>query len=173
MRRRTDPDVLLAIDDCHTRGYTPAQIERALSARPELAARVPTVRTIQRIVAERRVSASNSWRLVPVEPDPQIVLRVLGVSLMDGWAIAITEAEAGWITAIALAAPDMPPLLVRRAARLYMLESEQDADTLALDRLLAVAPWRGRAQEAFAHSLGLPSAAVVALGRSAAAAVSE
>jgi len=173
MRRRTDPDVLLAIDDCHTRGYTPAQIERALSARPELASRVPTVRTIQRVLVDRRVAAANSWRLRPVEPDPAIVLRVLGVSLMDGWALAMSALEARWVTAIALAAPDMPPLLVRRAARLYLLEMEQDGDTLALDRLLAVAPWRGRAQEAVALSLGLPGAAVAALGRSAAAVVSE
>ena len=63
---------------------------------------------------------------------------MLGVSLMDGWALTMSALEARWVTAIARAAPDMPPLLVRRAARLYMLEMEQDADTLALDRLLAV-----------------------------------
>ena len=108
--------------------------------------------------------AANSWQLRPVEPDPAVVLAVLGVSLMDGWALTMSALEARWITAIARAAPDMPLLLVRRAARLYMLEMEQDADTLALDRLLAVAPWRGKAQETVAYSLGLPSAAVAALG---------
>jgi len=157
IHRRIDADILATINYDAVRGMTPSQIQRELARDMALRGRMPTLRTIQRIVADTiGRDDSGEWHLAPEGPDPAAVLWVLAASLRDGWKVPISEAEAGWLRTIHRAAPELGPLTVRYLARLYLAAAARGEPTTLLDAALAIGPWRGASEREAYDALGLP-----------------
>src|SRR3972149_710402 len=105
IHRRIDADILATINYDAVRGMTPSQIQRELARDMALRGRMPTLRTIQRIVADTiGRDDSGEWHLAPEGPDPAAVLWVLAASLRAGWEGPISEAGGGWPRAVPPAA---------------------------------------------------------------------
>ena len=153
--RYVDGDVEDEIVTLASDAYAPKQIEGLLRNDPAFDARVPHLRTIQRIVKDaREPDTSAEWQL-EMAPDaaPAVVIDVLTelVIQTDGRVSSLTVAEAKWVTALRNLAPDIPALETFRLARLYMSRRRANRPTSNdLDAFLAFAPWRN-AEQALAH----------------------
>ena len=147
-RQRIDIDVQREIERLALSGWGAAQIEHDIRERDdELSARLPTLRTIQRIVkALTPEDTSDTWTLLESEPEHiGAVLEVLAamVRWTGGQKTSFTKAEARWIIAVRNAASDLPPREVYTLGKLYLLREGQKRTSPDLDALLAFAPWRG------------------------------
>jgi hypothetical protein len=124
--------------------WKPAQIEAYLRRQKKLAGRIPTLRTVQRLVAEHRpADASGRWDFAPgAAGDARTVLRVMArvTEVMEG-APVISNAEAEWITALAAANPDLTDFGLWFLARMYRAREAAGVPTPDLDALLAFSPW--------------------------------
>jgi len=137
--------VVEAIEERAREGYTPAQIERELSQMPQYATRLPTIRTIQRIVADVK-DVSPEWSIATADPaDLPLVVGVLPelVEQTGGRRLAFTTSEAAWVARVRRAAPDLAAKwALWLAAYKYLTRDQKKEPTTDLDLLLAFAPWR-------------------------------
>ena len=144
-RRRYIPrDVQEAIEERADGGYSPKQIEDELSQDADFADRLPTIRTIQNIVAER-LREPDAWRIdAAPEVDPSAAFTVLSelIKLTSGRVAQLSHIEACWITTLRHLRSDLPSWHVYRLAREYILRRQRKESTADLDAFLAFAPWR-------------------------------
>lgn len=146
-RQKVDIPVQRKIRALALQGFGAAVIERELRKDEDIAGRLPTLRTVQRYVAELTpTEKSGDWSLVDSEPEyVGTILEVLAAAIRrtGGQKRSLTKTEADWILIVRSAAPDLPAREVYPLARLYLLRQERNESTLDLDSLLAFAPWRG------------------------------
>lgn len=129
------------------RGESGAAIARHLEAR--FGRRLPTLRTIQRLVRELSAAdPGDRWRLTPDEPEPALLLGIVAASGAEGWRLPLTVREAAWIRLVHRAAPELGPIATRTVARLYLAAEGREQPTAALDLALAIAPWHGHEERA-------------------------
>src|SRR5262249_23598131 len=108
--------------------------------------RLPTLRTVQRIVSERTPrDNSGPWTLGTADTvHARVVLDVLAavVDETEGHNASFTQEEAKWGVQVSAVAPDLPPYERWRIARLYMGRASRGEPMDDLDGFLAYAPWR-------------------------------
>jgi len=122
------------------------QVETYLRGLKKLAGRrIPTLRTIQRLVAEHRpTDSSGRWSLSDaLVEDVGPVLQTLATVLeyTTGQVGFVSHAEADWIVRLSAVVPALPPVERWLIGRLYLARKEQGDPTDDLDMLLAFAPW--------------------------------
>lgn len=160
--RRIDADVALEIEGRLIRGETPAQVERGMKREPGFAARIPTLRTIQRMARDLTEDLGSyddgEWRLTPDNTllTGKTLLWIMDASVRDGWRRPLRTREGRWCETIHLLVPELGPLTVRMLAYLYVTAEARGESTAWLDTALAVGPWRGATERTAYEKLGLP-----------------
>lgn len=157
-QRRIHGDVQAVIEGKALERWTPTQIEKWLNDDDRFKGRVPTLRTIQRIVKDlSTLDMSGEWRLLDSEPaDVKCVIDTLGAAILatDGRVTSFTRHLADLVIRISRAAPDLGLPAVYLLASRYALSLQRGEPTSGIDALLGFAPWRGpREQERFEHAL--------------------
>jgi hypothetical protein len=143
-RKRWDRDVLSAIEGLAVRGWGASEILEELALRPEIKARLPGLRTIQRMVG-RWAPDDDAWTLPPdAEPDSRFMLDVLRdvFETTKGRVRTISASDADWIRSVHTAAPDLDPWRTYLLARSYAALRHSGQSTARLDLALAFTPWR-------------------------------
>lgn len=123
---------------------SPSQIYEYLSGQERFADRMPSLRTIQRLVKEMEPpDPTEEWRLADTEPeDARLVLDVLAaVTVKTRGRARLTRATAEWVIRVRRAAPTLDPFEAYLYAREYRAREERRGDTRDLDLYLALAPW--------------------------------
>jgi hypothetical protein len=145
-RRQIDVDLLHKIEDlAFNAGRRPAQIEAALRGDRSLTGRVPSRRTIQRVVRDLAYTdESEPWRLdatLSPEDAQWLIQAAAHVTIHSRAARALTVAEGEWVLAVGHAAPSLPVGTALAIAREYLRRAEKRQPTGDLDVYLAAAPW--------------------------------
>jgi hypothetical protein len=144
-QRYVDGELRWVVEERHNLDWSPKQIHDLLSADPRFRGRVPTLRTIQRLVADLPRKRDAPWRLEPPpEIDDGVVLNVLAYVTAEsgGRKLTLSNEEASWLTAIHRARPSLGgPDVLFRLARHYISRRAQSADSHDLDAFLAYEPW--------------------------------
>lgn len=170
-RRRSylDADVeqeirLLALQDANA-----PEIRRTLEQNAKIKDRLPTERTIYRIVREMRpADPSGPWS--PATADPQeaaLVLDVLRAAIIEtqGRTQGFTNAEAEQVVRLRTMRPDLPAYEAFILARDYLARRANQQPTDDLDSYLVFAPWQGPdAAEAYADAIAQGWAQPIAYG---------
>lgn len=143
-RRYLDADVQGAIEARAIDGLTPSQVLRDLERQPQYARRLPTLRTVQRIVKEAPKDQSAPWSLADSDgEDARLILETWQAAITTGMRrINITNAQAEWVLKIRKAAPGLSPYYVWLLAGDYRARAQRGENTEALDLFLAFRPWR-------------------------------
>lgn len=134
------------IDALTAIGRTPAQVHKELRENEAFRARLPSLRTIQRLAkASTPEDPSGQWSVAAASDDeltavPPVLAAV--IEKTEGTRTAITQAEARHISHIAKAAPDLTPWETYFLARLYVKRGEDGDPVDDLDAFVAFAPWR-------------------------------
>ena len=127
-------------------GMSAPEIHRVLKQSQTSESSVPTLRTIQRIVADMAPrDTSGLWTAEHAQERPRPILDTL-VAVIEqthGRVTALTREEARWIARLDTVAPDVRPFEWWRIARLYLGRINRSERTHDLDAFLAFAPWRG------------------------------
>lgn len=149
-RPRIDGDIEQAIRRLAFDGWTPAQIHRQLSLTPAFQGRVPTARTVQRVVARYGArDTGEPWSIAEADPDDAaLVLPVLAeaVCRSGGHWSRFSQGLADWVVRVRRAAPDIPPAWALEVA-VSCFSHERHAEPLdGLTHMLAFAPWQGQEQ---------------------------
>jgi len=167
---RVDMEIQAAIigltSDPNTR-RTAAEIHRLLSQREEFKGRVPSRRTVERMVhglSQQAPPAKWHWSDYGAE-DARILLEVMNmliehhigsddpnlaryiISSIPEYVSSMlidTKEAADWIVRIAKVAPDLSTFAVFMMAQIYLLHHRAEASTSGLDTYLAMRPWRDR-----------------------------
>ena len=112
--------------------------------------KLPDVRTVQRIVRERRpIDASGMWSWQSSSPDEaQLILEVLGVAIVRSRGVQnmMTNDDAEWILKIRGVAPSLRPHEVWSLVRLYKMRKALQEDVTDLDTFLALSHVDGGGQ---------------------------
>jgi hypothetical protein len=109
--------------------------------------RVPSLRTVQEIVAEKSPAADPSapWALSSAEPDEiALVMPVLAAvaAATEGKRQHLTRAEASALVKVRSAARDLPFFAAYQLARVYMSRQAHGETTADLDLFLSWGAWR-------------------------------
>lgn len=159
-QRRIHGDIQAVIEGKALERWTPAQIEKWLNDDDRFKGKVPTLRTIQRIVRDiLPLETSGEWRLLDSEPsDVALVVETLGAAIVQsgGRVTSFSRDLADLIVRIRRAAPDLGLHAVYLLASHYSLALQRGWQTAGIDALLALAPWKGpEAEEQFQHALAV------------------
>ncbi len=126
--------------------WAAGQVHEHLMQEERYAGRVPSERTIRRMVEDLTpADPSGAWHLVPgVSGNAGAILDVIVhlASTSRGRTRTVTRAEADWITVITEGRPDIPVRELWLLTRFYMIRQANGLSTEALDSYLAFAPWR-------------------------------
>ena len=141
---RLDADVLVMIqklaDDAAN--FSARQILTKLEEDLPNDKKLPDVRTVQRIVRERRpIDASGMWSWQSSSPDEaQLILQVLGMAIVRSRGVQnmMTNDDAEWILKIRGVAPSLKPYTVWSLVRLYKMRKALQEDVTDLDTFLAL-----------------------------------
>lgn len=140
-RRRIDPDIHEEIVARVLEHWTPSKIHQWLETSFEDKSRLPSLRTVQRIVSDITAEdRSGPWSLRQAEgDDARLILDVLAVFLerTTRQRVYLTKTEADYVLKIRKAVPDEDLWAVFRLARLYVLREVKGEDTHDLDGYLA------------------------------------
>ncbi len=156
IKRRIDADVEDEIREIAlTETKTPAQIYRHLDGEKKFVDRVPSRRTVERMVRELRSSAGDTspWTLAAKDIDEEaarLVLRSRRALILrhEKPLHRFNISEAKWVAKISKIAPDLAPDIAWLIGKVYSslcrrVDERGDDDFLtALDDYLAFAPWR-------------------------------
>ena len=126
--------------------WTPAQIHRELLERQEEFKDIPTVRTVERIVKERRtLDASGPWSLADNDGDEiRLILEVRRV-LIENFGHDVhrfSKEEAAWVLKIRRLAEDLDTYIAWIVALMYSSHLKAGLSTASLDDYLTFTPWR-------------------------------
>jgi hypothetical protein len=143
---RIDGNILSkAMELALTTDWNAAQIFRDLDRqfKDQFEDRMPTQRTIERIVKEyRAMDKSQPWTIEESDPeDARLILEWL--ASCNGFGKGLTKAEAFWHLKIQRIAPDLSFGRAGILANLYRIRTAKEASTEELDAYLGFAPWRG------------------------------
>lgn len=148
-QRRIDLDVQQQIEELALQGRFAAQIHRELDRHEEYRGRVPTLRTVQRVVKEITPrDPSGVWSLSgSPDIDATLVMPVLAevIERTEGERKHLTRSEAGWIAKIREVAPALDLWHCYMLAVAYVRATEMKASAEGLDAFVAYAPWSGKA----------------------------
>ena len=137
----TDPDVRAEIRRQAEEGLAAASIYRDLQRRADFQNRVPTLRTVQRMVdvfSPKDPVDEDTWTWRDAEPgEAQAVLESLGLAITRtrGSIASVSREQAAWIVKVRSAVPQMPA----GAAWWFAAEYVTARDATHLDASLAVA----------------------------------
>ncbi len=138
-------DIQERVVDMVERGWTPAQIFKALGDDESLRRERPSQRTIQRMVVALELQGSSErWSLLASQPEEvNDVLKVLAavIEVSAGSRTWLTTKEAAWAARIVEATPGLTAWGQYRLVRLYVRAEEQGTPTTGLDAFLAFEPW--------------------------------
>ena len=141
-RRRSDPDVVIAIEALLIDGWPPRRVLAQLEADERYRGRLPTQRTIESMQADLRpVRNGPGWTMATADPnDAALVLPVLAAVTRnsEGRLGHFTVATAAWIARIRRVVPSLDPITAYRWAVRYQTASAAGRDTRELDRQLAL-----------------------------------
>lgn len=145
-RRYLDLDVLEKIEVLALQKATPSQIYRHMEKDNRYQGRVPTIRTIQRIVSSKKVTdPSGPWTIEDFAgEDSGLILEVLEnqILITEGRVRNFSKAEANLILKIRKIAPGLHVFRVYLLAQYYRIRKENGESTEPLDAYLAFKPWR-------------------------------
>jgi len=139
-RRRSDPDVVEAIESLLIQGWTPRRVVQQLEADAHFRGRLPTQRTIESMQADLRPARGPGWSLADADPDDAaLILPVLAAVTRnsEGRLGGFSVETARWIIRIRRAAPRLEPVDAFRWAVRYQTAIAARRDTRELDRGLA------------------------------------
>ena len=148
-RKRIDGDAERAIQRLVILEMGPTQIHHELVKLQEHGqlSDVPTLRTVQRIVADMtRNRGGDPWDMVEAEPeDVGLLLDTLAavIDATEGRVKQLTRDDARWVVRLAAARPELTPLDAWKVGRYYQLLRADGQPTDHLDHWLAYAEWRG------------------------------
>ena len=157
-------EIILLTGDPNT-PRTAAEIHRLLGQKEEFQGRVPSRRTVERIVhelAQQRSPATWHWsdygaedarillhvmdELIEhhLEPDDPDLGRVIIAATPDFFRSALISSKEGadWIVRIARVAPGLLPEQVYMLSLAYLVHHQVGASTSGLDTYLAMQPWK-------------------------------
>ena len=145
---KVDLDMQAEIERLALKNWGATQIHTHLERQETLADRkLPTVRTVQRIVAGLSPrDSSGPWHIQDADSgEARLILDVLAavVTETEGRKFQLTRAEADWTIRIRRAATNIPTWETWMAARFYMAREAAGEETADLDCLLAFDPWGG------------------------------
>ena len=131
--------------------FTPAQIYSYLKSTEEFNGRLPSIRTVQRMVKEFRgaePSPSSHWSDYPWE-EARVLLDVLRAVDAPHWQYSgqirtLTKEEADWVVKISKAAQGLQPKLVFELARTYVVWHRLGLSTTWIDSFLVMTPWNDK-----------------------------
>ena len=139
--RRTDGDVRVEIENLGLRGWSATQVEERLLTQDEMRHRLPSLRTIQRILRELpKADDSGEWSLASADKaDAPPVLEVLRevIEQTEGRIRTLTLKEADLISKLRSAAPALSPWRTYTVARTYIRHEARGDSTEELDATLA------------------------------------
>lgn len=153
--RRIDLAVQQKIEELALQGRSAAQIHRELDRQEEFWRRLPTLRTVQRVVKEITPrDSSGVWRLAdsPLlaerspNSDAALIMPVLAevIERTEGKRKHLTRSEAAWVARVRTISPTLDMWNSYMLAVAYVRTTELKASTESLDVLLAYAPWQGK-----------------------------
>ncbi|MBI2863137.1 MAG: hypothetical protein HYX94_01055 [Chloroflexi bacterium] len=149
--RHVPLDIRKAIVHHAKRGRTPVEIYDYLGRQPEFKDRMPSQRSVQRVVKDTLPhDTSEAWSLAQDEgPDTGLILETLAAAMegSEGLIRHLTSAQANWIKRVRRAVPDLRPWVAYQVAVDFQKCAETKQDTSDLDAFLAFAPWRSAEHE--------------------------
>jgi hypothetical protein len=136
-RRRTDPYIVGRITELSSAGYTGPRIERLLSADPDWADELPSLRTIQDI-ARKAEPTTEWWNMAEADLDearavlPVLLWRVNWLRRHEpgygNQALRIAKGLAKWIAKVRGIAPSLAPNEAYKLALRYWMKPTPDLD---------------------------------------------
>ena len=136
-QRRTEPDVVHRITELADAGYTGAAIERLLSADPDYADRLPSLRTIQSIIADSE-PITEWWSVSQADPDearlvlPVLLYRARHLRELDptygNAPLRLAKGLAQWIAKVRGVTPSLAPDAAYKLALRYWMKPTPDLD---------------------------------------------
>ena len=136
---------------CAHPNFSPAQIYSHLESTEEFKGRIPSIRTVQRMVKEfRGEKPPPSWHWSDHQgKDARVVLDVLKAINESQWPYpgemrTLTKEEADWVVKISNVASGLVPKLVFEVARTYVVWQRLGLSTSWLDFFLAMTPWKDK-----------------------------
>ncbi len=141
-KRYIDGDILERIRTlAEARGWTPSQIYTDLAQDKKFKNRLPSRRTVQRIVSDLQLGdVSEEWTLIDAEPsEVREILDALYGSAMatNGQKERFTKEEARWALRVRRAAPNLSIFSVHVVVREYLRRLEHNEDKRDIDLMLA------------------------------------
>ena len=131
--------------------FTPAQIYSLLERTEGFQGRLPSIRTVQRMVKEfRGEKPSPSWHWSDYQgEDARVILDVLKAINERTWPYPgkprmLTKEEADWVVKISKVASGLKPMLIFELARTYVVWQQLGATAISLDFFLAMMPWKDK-----------------------------
>ncbi|MDP6496033.1 MAG: hypothetical protein QGI09_11625, partial [Dehalococcoidia bacterium] len=126
-KRRIDRDVENEIRELAlTETWTPAQVYRHIKGEKKFGRRVPTLRTVERIVGEMRGAAEETspWTLAVKDMDEEaarLVLRSRRALILrhERPLHRFNNSEAKWVAKISKIAPDLAPDIAWLIGKVY------------------------------------------------------
>lgn len=145
---KVDLDMQAEIERLALMNWGATQIHTHLERQEALVDRkLPTVRTVQRIVAGLAPrDSSGPWHIQDADSgEARLILDVLAavVTETEGRKSQLTRTEADWTVRIRRAATNIPTWETWMTARFYMAREAAGEETVDLDCLLAFNPWKG------------------------------
>src|SRR6266571_2388636 len=144
-RRNIDLDVQANIELLTAEGWSATQIHRKLEQAGTYGGRLPTLRTVQRIVSERTPrDKSGPWTMQDAGPDARTVLDVLAAAIeqTEGRVTTVSRDEAAWVVRLSQVTSGLWPYELWQLARLYVGRVSRGESASDLEAFLAYAPWR-------------------------------
>ena len=146
VQRRTEPDVIHRIHELADLGYSGAAIERLLSADPDYADRLPSLRTVQDIIKDMwNTEEPEWWSVAQATPDearlvlPVMLYRARYLRKLDPdynmLPLRLAKGLAHWIAKVRGVAINLTPSEAYKLALRYYINPTPDLDEELARRL--------------------------------------
>jgi hypothetical protein len=144
-RRRIDGSVQAAIEEKAVDRWTPAQIRRWLAKEPMYEGRLPTLRTVERIVRDVTPrDDSEDWSLgdTDIDNDGQVLYLIRETILRTSGTVSwFSKALADWVFRVERVAPGLRSHAIYYLATSYLRAKQTDSPAREYDAFLAFRPW--------------------------------
>jgi hypothetical protein len=151
-RKYIDGDIEDAITSLEKDGWGPAQIHRHLSNTKAFEGRVPSERTVQRIVSEfRSRDRSGAWTMEDGTPEEAAAVFTFLAPIIHrtrGRVQSLSKAQVSYLVKILAVCTKIPPDMAFFVASQYVNRTAAQEPVDDLDAYLAFQPWRGKENSA-------------------------